>query len=224
MSLARPIRVAESVIGSGDAPAVCVPLVSRDVQTLAAEAADAFSRRPDVLEWRVDYFDELADPARVAETLGAIRAAAPGVAVLYTRRSVAEGGERNPVAESRVVAGYDLVCRRRLVEIVDCEVSAVDTTWNAIREASRRSQVSMIGSFHDFSGTPGQDELLARFRMARQRGADIAKVAVMPRVPEDVLNLLGATLRATEELPIPVISMAMGPLGIVTRLFGHDFG
>jgi 3-dehydroquinate dehydratase-1 len=46
----------------------------------------------------------------------------------------------------------------------------------------------------------------------------------MPQSMEDVHRLLGATLHASRSLPIPVISMAMGGLGAVTRVCGGAFG
>jgi 3-dehydroquinate dehydratase-1 len=46
----------------------------------------------------------------------------------------------------------------------------------------------------------------------------------MPQSLQDVHRLLGATLRASERLAIPVISMSMGGLGAVTRLCGGVFG
>ena len=51
-----------------------------------------------------------------------------------------------------------------------------------------------------------------------------AKLAVMPRDMQDVLTLLTATWQASQALPIPVVSMAMGPLGAVTRMCGGAFG
>ena len=56
-------------------------------------------------------------------------------------------------------------------------------------------------------------------------GAHIAKAAVMPNSQRDVLVLLNATLKArTEALQIPIITMSMGKLGIVTRIAGGLFG
>jgi 3-dehydroquinate dehydratase-1 len=60
--------------------------------------------------------------------------------------------------------------------------------------------------------------------MADQLGADVAKVAVMPRNLDDVLTLLTATHEASKKLRIPLVSMSMGPLGSLTRLFGWAFG
>jgi 3-dehydroquinate dehydratase-1 len=46
----------------------------------------------------------------------------------------------------------------------------------------------------------------------------------MPADARDVLTLLDATWRAARALDMPLISMALGSLGVVTRLAGHLFG
>jgi len=65
---------------------------------------------------------------------------------------------------------------------------------------------------------------VAKFLHAEQLGADVAKLAVMPRDLDDVLTLLCATREASKKLRIPLISMSMGPYGAMTRLFGWTFG
>jgi 3-dehydroquinate dehydratase-1 len=46
----------------------------------------------------------------------------------------------------------------------------------------------------------------------------------MPQSAQDVLRLLAFTLRAAQEAPGPVISMAMGKLGAISRLSGETLG
>jgi 3-dehydroquinate dehydratase-1 len=55
-------------------------------------------------------------------------------------------------------------------------------------------------------------------------GADVAKIAVMPQTRDDVLELMAATLQASRSCAIPLVSMAMGALGAVTRTSGWLFG
>ena len=52
-------------------------------------------------------------------------------------------------------------------------------------------------------------------------GADIAKIAVMPRCPEDVLTLLTATVTARRQLTCPVVTMAMAGTGLISRVWGN---
>ena len=44
-----------------------------------------------------------------------------------------------------------------------------------------------------FDATPEKDEIVRRLRMMQDYGADIPKMAVMPRNKQDVLTLLSAT-------------------------------
>ncbi len=50
-----------------------------------------------------------------------------------------------------------------------------------VRESARAHGTRIILSYHNFGYTPGQDFLVQRFLEAERLGADVAKVAVMPR-------------------------------------------
>ncbi|MGZ5194890.1 MAG: type I 3-dehydroquinate dehydratase [Ramlibacter sp.] len=210
--------------GSGNFPAICAPLVGRTREKLLAEVAVVATKKPDIIEWRVDFFDGIADTAQVVDIAGHIRGAAGGAAILFTRRSMREGGERIALTEPQVVALYRAVCESGHVDMVDFEMSSEPDRLAEVREFSRARGVKLVLSFHDFKGTPSLDELDARFAQAESLGADVAKIAVMPRDMDDVLTLLSATLRASCQLEIPVVSMSMGPHGAITRLCGWAFG
>ena len=82
-----------------------------------------------------------------------------------------------------------------------------------------------MGSNHDFQRTPSQADLIFRLRKMQDMGADIPKIAVMPRSAGDVLTLLSAT----EEMARcyadrPIITMSMSSQGVVSRLCGEVFG
>ena len=56
-------------------------------------------------------------------------------------------------------------------------------------------------------------------------GADILKMAVMPAEFDDVASLMQVTNEVVEEYTEkPVISMAMGNLGSISRIAGENFG
>jgi 3-dehydroquinate dehydratase-1 len=46
----------------------------------------------------------------------------------------------------------------------------------------------------------------------------------MPKGPEDVLTLLAATHRASQTVAIPLITMAMGGVGSLSRIMGWVYG
>jgi 3-dehydroquinate dehydratase-1 len=221
---AKAIEVGGQPLAGGRVPAICAPLVARTRGALVAEAQAVAAKRPDLLEWRVDFFEAIADPGEVLAAAAALRRAAGGVPILFTRRAQWEGGQPIPIDEPRVLALYEAVAASGCVDLVDFEMSNAAEDVARVRTVTRRHGIPLVLSFHDFQRTPSAADLAARFAQAQRLGADVAKVAVMPQSMQDVHALLGATLQASKELPIPVISMAMGGLGAVSRLCGGVFG
>ena len=82
----------------------------------------------------------------------------------------------------------------------------------------------VVASHHNFEATDSAERLLATFTAMSEAGADVAKVAMMPQTPADVLRLLEATSTADASSPAPVLGISMGPLGRTSRIMGADFG
>nr|MBA3774763.1 type I 3-dehydroquinate dehydratase [Ramlibacter sp.] len=57
---AKAIELRGGPVGGGRVPAVCAPLVGRTREALLAEVAAVAARKPDILEWRVDFFEAIA--------------------------------------------------------------------------------------------------------------------------------------------------------------------
>lgn len=220
----KPIELNGKPLGGNRFPAICAPLVARTPEALLAETRAVAAKKPDLLEWRVDFFEPITDVSAVVEMAGRIRQASSGIPVLFTRRSSAEGGQKISLSEEDVVGMYRAVAASGDVDMLDFEMSNDADHVRQIREMSRANGLKLILSFHDFSRTPAADFIAGRFAQAEALGADVAKVAVMPQGMEDVLTLLGATLQASKERGIPVVSMSMAGFGSVTRVCGWAFG
>jgi 3-dehydroquinate dehydratase-1 len=220
----RPLIVNGQPLAGGRLPAVCAPLVARSTEALAAEARAVAAKRPDLLEWRVDFFEAIGDTAAVLAAAAAVRQAAGDLPILFTRRAQREGGQAIPLDEPAVVALYEDVIATGQVDLVDFEMDNDASHVARVRALARAAGKPLVLSFHDFQRTPDDAQLAARFAQAQALGGDVAKVAVMPQSLEDVHRLLGATLAASRKLDIPVISMSMGGLGAVSRLCGGVFG
>lgn len=224
MKTAQPIRLPRYGIGAERYPLICTPLVGRNAQQLQAEVQLVLAKKPDLLEWRVDFFEDIGQTDAVLALAAQIRQAAGDTPLLFTRRSQREGGEPIGLSEDQVLAMYGAVCRSGLLDLVDFEMDNDEAHIRQVREVAHTHQVQLILSFHDFQATPTLDELKARFLQAQRLGADVAKVAVMPQGLQDVLTLLNATLQSSQSLDIPLISMSMGAWGSLSRLFGSAFG
>jgi 3-dehydroquinate dehydratase-1 len=220
----KPIELNGQPIAGGKFPLVCTPLVGRTLTAMLAELAMVLPKQPDVLEWRVDYFDAIGDTTAVIAAARAIKQAAGNIPVLFTRRSTLEGGEKIAINEDQVIAMYTAVCESKSIDLIDYEMANDAANITRVRTAAKANNIKLVLSFHNFSYTPALETLAAKFLTADQLGADVAKVAVMPRDLDDVLTLLIATREASKKLRIPLISMSMGPYGAMTRLFGWTFG
>lgn len=224
MPASRAITLKGTPLAGGRLPAVCAPLVARSHDALMQEAAAVAAKQPDLLEWRIDFFTALADRQQVLAAARQLRAAAGGIPILLTRRHVREGGQAIALDEPQLLALYEALAASGCIDLLDYEMDNAAQDVARVRGIARAHDVPLVLSFHDFRRTPPAADLLERFVRAQALGADVAKVAVMPQSLQDVHALLGATLRASESLPIPVISMAMGGLGAVSRLCGGVFG
>ena len=220
----KPIELNGQPIAGGKFPLICTPLVGRTLDKILAELAVVLPKQPDVLEWRVDYFDAIGDTAAIIAAAKAIKQAAGNIPVLFTRRSTIEGGEKIAINEAQVIAMYTAVCESKSIDLIDYEMANDTANIALVRSAAKANDIKLVLSFHNFSFTPGLETLANKFLTADQLGADVAKVAVMPRDLDDVLTLLTATREASKKLRIPLISMSMGPYGAMTRLFGWTFG
>lgn len=224
MQTSKPIELKGQPIAGGKFPLICTPLVGRSADKLMAELDVVLPKKPDVLEWRVDFFEAIADSAAVIATARAIKAKAGDIPLLFTRRSTLEGGEKIALNEEQVIAMYAAVCESKSIDLIDYEMANEAANIARVRTVAKANDIKLVLSFHNFSYTPGLETLAAKFLTADQLGADVAKVAVMPRDLDDVLTLLSATRDASKKLRIPLISMSMGPYGSLTRLFGWTFG
>lgn len=224
MQTNKPIELNGQPIAGGKFPLICTPLVGRTLDKLMAELAVVLPKQPDVLEWRVDFFEAIGDTAAVIAAARAIKQAAGSIPVLFTRRSTLEGGEKITINEAQVIAMYTAVCESKSIDLIDYEMANDAAHIALVRTAAKANNIKLVLSFHNFSYTPGLETLVSKFLTADQLGADVAKVAVMPRDLDDVLTLLTATREASKKLRIPLISMSMGPYGAMTRLFGWTFG
>ncbi|MBV6425146.1 MAG: 3-dehydroquinate dehydratase [Steroidobacteraceae bacterium] len=224
MAMSKRILVRGKAFGDDEGPLVCIPLVGRTADAIRAELESVISAGADLIEWRADFFSEIGDSRAVLGLARELATTASGVPLIFTIRSAAEGGQPIPLTVEQVSRLCADVCSTGSMGLVDTEMSTEPHCIDIVRTAARGSETLLILSFHDFTSTPDTDALFRKFVRAQELGGDVAKVAVMPQTPADVLALLDATLRAHTELDLPLISMSMGPLGVLTRAAGWMFG
>jgi len=219
----KPIEIRGLRIGEG-MPKVIVPLAGATQAEILAKAAEYDGLPIDMVEWRADYFQGLGDKAALSAALRALREALEGMPLLFTIRTAPEGGQVE-LSGGEYTAINCAVAASGMVDLIDVQMFMQPETVAANIAGIHGQNVLVMGSYHDFRGTPDRAELLRRLRSMQERGADILKLAVMPQCPEDVLTLISATGEMHEKYADrPIIAVSMSKLGAISRLTGEQFG
>lgn len=219
----KTVMIRNVEVGAGR-PKVIVPIVARDAAGIIAKGKELTAYTMDVVEWRVDFYEDVMNIGKVLEVAKELREALGDIAILFTFRTKKEGGERE-IDMASYTALNKAVAESGYVDAVDVEVfSGDDVVRENIANIHAAGKV-VIGSNHDFHKTPDKSDLLYRLRKMQDLDVDIPKIAVMPQSLADVAVLQDATQEmATRYADRPIITMSMGSMGVATRIVGEAFG
>lgn len=216
------LTIKNRTIGTGK-PLICVPVMEQTREEIIREMTYLTQSRADIIEWRVDAFENFSDYNAVREILEMVKPLFERKLLLYTFRTKKQGGEVEIEGE-KLNDLHDLAAESGCVDLIDLEFFAEEHTTRKIRKLQAQG-VHIVASHHDFEETPSPEVMQMLLEKMCVGGADIVKLAVMPRNKKDVLNLLEVTGRFKEEnTDTPIITMSMGKLGSISRLCGEIFG
>ena len=216
------IKIKNVEIGKG-IPKICIPLTGKNREEIIEEMEIVKKSNPDLIEWRVDFFEESDNPEKVCEMLGTINDSFKQIPVLFTFRTKEEGGEKSIMPKDYVKLLKE-VSGRRLADIVDVQVFWYgEKSEDFIKELKETGAV-VLASSHHFEGTPSAREMSDALCTMENKGADIVKLAVMPQSGKDVCALLEATMERKEHSNKPMITMSMGQSGMLSRICGELTG
>jgi 3-dehydroquinate dehydratase-1 len=220
----RTVKIRDLVIGEGRVKTI-VPITGTTTDEAIAQArVIGSSAQTDVAEFRVDFLDIALDAGKLAVLGPKVVAELKGKPLILTFRTKAEGGN-TIISDNAYAALYETLLKAKFADLIDVEMFRTEAVVRRLVAAAGQVGVFTVMSSHDFSGTPPAAELLSRLRRQQELGADVLKLAVMPRHPGDVLELLGATWEmASRYAERPMMTMSMGGTGVVSRLAGEIFG
>lgn len=198
-------------------PKICVPLTESRIDPLMKEAAYVRALPADLYEWRMDAF--AGDVGFALSALGRVLGGKPLLCTLRTRK---EGGQ-SPLAGAAYEEFLSALLQRGGFQMLDMEFCHGPGVVGRLLERAEKAGIAAVVSKHDFSRTPPEEEIAQTLIDMARLGPCLPKYAVTPHSPGDLLALLGATYRARQEAG-PVVTMAMGPLGKLTRVCGQAFG
>ena len=218
------VTVRNLTIGEGK-PKICVLVMGKNKTEILEEAKKAVDNKADLIEWRADKLVEGEyDEDYHNEILEEVRKIIGDMPIIYTFRTLLEGGKEidNEKYKDLILS----VANAGITDLIDIEIFSFKfKARDIIDEIHSFTNVKVIGSYHDFEGTPDTSDLVYSLTVIDNCNADILKIATMPYKKKDVMRIMTATiLTYTRPNPKPIISIAMGNMGRVTRLLGEFTG
>ena len=134
-----------------------------------------------------------------------------------------EGGvlDLTPAEYARIM---EWAAEQAEIDLVDVEGLQEDRDPALLIARLFQAGKATIASAHFFHRTPPTEEMFGILARLDALGSDIVKMAVMPEKQSDVTALMRVTSEVSRESRCPLITMAMGELGTVTRTAGRLFG
>ena len=224
-SEAPTLTVRHVTIGKGQ-PKIVVPITGKSSpQVLEMAEKIAQSDAADLAEFRIDYLSEPgADPGGTAALCQSVRHTLGDKPLLATFRTKREGGEQ-AIDESDYERLYGAIITAKAADLVDIQMMLDESRVKRLVDLAHAHGVYVVMSNHNFHDTPPNDVLIARLRRQQSLGADILKIAAMPKTPSDALRLMQATREMYDRYAErPLLTMSMAADGIVSRLSGELTG
>lgn len=219
----KTIKVKDIEIGV-DSPKIVVPIIEKTSVDIINKANIIKDMKIDIVEWRVDFYEEVSNISSVLDTLKNLRKTLGNLPIIFTFRTSKEGGEKEISLEEYTRLNKE-VANSGNVDLVDIEMFSGDDVVMENISNIHEAGVLVVGSNHNFAKTPEKDEIISRLQKMQDMGADILKIAVMPKNTQDVIKLLDATNEMyTKYADRPITAISMGSMGVISRLGGEIFG
>ncbi len=177
----------------------------------------------DMAELRADFFVHVGDRDELLELLKKCRETLGDIPLIFTLRTSGEGG-RVSLDDHEYEAINLWAAGSGCVDAIDLEVLRKSAVLPRLLESIHGKGIPVIGSCHDFEKTPPEDVMVSDLVSIDAKGADIAKVSVMPKSREDVFSVLRVCEKARRIIGKSVTAISMSENGVITRICAGAFG
>lgn len=221
---AEPVALAAQTQSAMTTVKTIVPITAKTKeQALAQAQVIANTADADLAEFRIDLLSFASDTKQVialGHELKKILGHKPMIATIRTKN---EGGQLE-ISDADYGKTYQAYLKNPFMDWLDVEMFRDQKVVSEIVQKAHQKKVLVVMSNHDFQKTPSQDEIEKRLLKQDQMGADILKIAVMPKSKQDVFTLMNATLKVSQQTSKPLLTMSMGQLGTISRVATANMG
>ena len=189
---------------------VCVSISSADTAELLGRAQRAERLFADLIEIRLDKLRSKHGLSKVVRSLQG--------PIIATNRPVSERGsfdrseaERLKILSDAIDDGF---------HYVDLEMTT-EKLGGAITDF-REKGAKIILSHHDYLRTPELAKLQSTLAQLQKYKPDLCKIVTTAQLPEDNLRILSLLNKNRQKTPM--LSFAMGPIGVWSRIMAPFYG
>ncbi len=219
----QTFEVKGRVIGKGRPKLIASTSAKRPQEFLDSVRRLAAHPELDVIELRLDYLGNQR-PEVFADLTRRAAGAARDKILLATLRNGTDGGSFS-IADSAYFAAYEAILATGRPDLVDLEIFRDLPGIRRLIALAHELGIRVLLSDHELKFTPEEGEIIRRLQMEDALGADILKFSSMGLSPEDALTIMSATAKMRRYYTSkPMLTMAIGRYGVMTRLTGEGFG
>lgn len=221
---AEPVALAAQAQPVATAVKTIVPITAKTKeQALAQAQVIANTADADLAEFRIDLLSFASDTKQVIALGHELKKILGNKPMIATIRTKNEGGQLE-ISDADYGKTYQAYLKNPFMDWLDVEMFRDQKVVSEIVQKAHQKKVLVVMSNHDFQKTPSQDEIEKRLLKQDQMGADVLKIAVMPKSKQDVFTLMNATLKVSQQTTKPLLTMSMGQLGTISRVATANMG
>lgn len=221
---AEPVALAAQTQPTSTAVKTIVPITAKTKeQALAQAQVIANTADADLAEFRIDLLSFASDTKQVIALGHELKKILGNKPMIATIRTKNEGGQLE-ISDAEYGKTYQAYLKNPFMDWLDVEMFRDQKVVSEIVQKAHQKKVLVVMSNHDFQKTPSQDEIEKRLLKQDQMGADVLKIAVIPKSKQDVFTLMNATLKVSQQTTKPLLTMSMGQLGTISRVATANMG
>ncbi|MDC5039444.1 type I 3-dehydroquinate dehydratase [Acinetobacter baumannii] len=221
---AEPVTLNAQTQPTATAVKTIVPITAQTKeQALTQAQVIANTADADLAEFRIDLLSFASDTKQVIALGHELKKILGNKPMIATIRTKNEGGQLE-ISDADYGKTYQAYLKNPFMDWLDVEMFRDQKVVSEIVQKAHQKKVLVVMSNHDFQKTPSQDEIEKRLLKQDQMGADVLKIAVMPKSKQDVFTLMNATLKVSQQTTKPLLTMSMGQLGTISRVATANMG
>ena len=221
----RPVDLNGTVIGDGSY-LLCIPVLSETKEGILSDVKHAIASKADMLEWRIDCWEEYPRIEPAIQLAYAIRELAGAVPILVTPRSRRENNYKaEDITDEEKFSLVYTLANTTLFEAFDVEYFYGEKVIRKVADELHKKNCRLLISKHVRAGVLDDNGIREVLTNMQVWGGDIAKLCVFNETFVQFFWYVNQIKRARETyIDIPMVTVAASDPSGISRALGDVWG